>query len=821
MLTGLNSSDIPELRKSHGFNELNNRRKSLLRRLIDSVDLEPMFLLLIACAVLYMILGDYGEGLVMLLTISIIIFISFYQNYKSENALETLKKMSAPRCLVLRDGNEIRIPGREVLPGDLMLVTEGDRIAADGILAEPSQIEVDESALTGESMPVSKSIEQDSKIYSGSLVTHGKARIIVEHIGVNTRFGEIGKSLEAIEGQATPLQREIKTIIRRFALAGVLICLMVILLFYFMRGGFIEALLNGLAAAMAILPEEFPVAFTIFIALGAWRMAKKNVLCRHPIAIETLGAATVLCTDKTGTLTENKMTFAFIAVDKLYGGLDSASIDKNVDLLELAMKASSDKGHDVMDKAIFKAGHAFNISSFAPVKEYPLHKDLLAMSLAYKKGDHFEIACKGAPETIFKLCKLPHEELERLTLSLETYSADGYRIIALARAIHPLGDLPASQDEFEFEFKAFLGFEDPIRKEVPAAINECRKAGIKVLMITGDYPTTAAHIGNKIGLGQEVMSGQEMDDLDDAIFLRKIETCRIFARVRPEQKLRIVKLLQSGNEVVAMTGDGVNDAPALKAADIGIAMGNKGTDVAREAADLVLLDDNFASIVSAVRSGRRIYDNLQKALSYILAIHIPIIGLTMIPALNPLFPIIMLPLHIVLMEMIIDPMSSIAFETEQEEPDIMERKPRAYESRIFDGKQIRMSLVQGSIIFICGLIAAVYSKRIGLQIEISRSLTLATLVLCNLALVLSKLNNRKSFISVLIENNKTIMLLFTAALSLISMVLFVPFFNDLFSITRPENHLLWIPLVLSVIGLLGFESIKLFRNLKMKIKTEH
>ena len=810
-MKGLSTTDISNGREQFGYNELSSAQPKSILAIAMEVVKEPMFLLLIACSVLYMIIGDYSEGFIMLSTILIIVYITFYQHRKTERALEALKKLSSPRCVVLRNGEKTRIPGRELLPGDIVFLNEGDRVPADAEIIETQHLSVDESLLSGESVAVNKSdTAPNHLIYSGTLITQGSAIARILLIGQATKFGLIGQSLTEIEPQSTALQKELKRLIKNFAIIGILICVSVVVLFYLQRGDFIQSMLNGLAASMAILPEEFPVVFTVFIALGAWRLSGKNVLTRQPSAIETLGSATVLCSDKTGTITENKMQLDAIGLPSgiLYINEQFNEQTTAHAIIEMAYKASVPQSTDAMEKAIELRALSLNIAHGKNIKSYPLQQSLLAMSLVYDFDNHFNTYCKGAPETVFQLCRLNGIELEQAHLTLKQLSEDGYRVLAVASAEHS-GELPEHQTGFNYRFAGLLGFTDPIRTEVPAAIADCRKAGIRVIMITGDYPLTARVIASKIGLPTNVLSGAEIAAMSDQKLQEAMQSVAVCARVQPEQKLRIVKALQSKQEVVAMTGDGVNDAPALKAADIGIAMGNKGTDVAREAASLVLLDDNFASIVAAIRSGRKIYDNLQKALIYILAVHIPIIGLTLIPAFSLAFPVLLLPLHIILMELIIDPMCSIAFETEQEEKDIMNRGPRPKDKAIFGWNKMLYALLQGLLLL--GMTIIVYSQS-GNQVEYSRSLTLTALVLGNLALILSNLSISRYAIDIFKENNKTIMLLFTLAILLLFAIISLPPLQHIFELSYPDYRYFTPAITGAAALLLVLELIKWLKN---------
>ncbi|MCE3260086.1 MAG: cation-translocating P-type ATPase, partial [Bacteroidetes bacterium] len=604
MIPGLKAEEAEQKLKQYGFNELpSSKSKNILQIAIEVIK-EPMFLLLLSCGVLYMILGDVREGVILLSTIFLIIGITFFQYRKTERALEALKKLSAPRVLVIRDGTEVRIPGREVVPGDILVINEGDRIPADAAILECLNLTVDESVITGESFAVDKT--PDAALFNGTLAVRGKGIAVVLTTGTRAQLGKIAVSLTSVEDEPTRLQREMKILIRRLAIGGVFLSASVVILFYLTRGGFIRSLLNGLSASMAILPEEFPVVLTVFLALGAWRLSKKNVLTRKPSAIESLGSATVLCSDKTGTITQNKME-----VVSLYDGnrvVDKADYSNNkaaiAELVSVVKQATGENSIDPMEKAIHQVHSELfteEAASSTLLREYPLSKELLAMTrvLHHVSEDAVSVSAKGAPEAIFGLCKLSGEEKARHLKVVNQMAEKGYRVLGVS-ASSPSKALPSDQTGFPFQFKGLIALEDPIRPEVPKAIAECTQAGVKVIMITGDFPATARSIGEQAGLKVAgVISGDELKQLSDQELQRKIRDANIFARVTPEQKLRIVQALKANGEIVAMTGDGVNDAPALKAANIGIAMGNKGTDVAREAASLVLLDDNFSSIVAA------------------------------------------------------------------------------------------------------------------------------------------------------------------------------------------------------------------------------
>lgn len=814
---GLSNTEADSRLKQFGYNEISRDKSRSKWKIGIEIIKEPMFLLLISCAIIYIIVGDYREGSVLLISISLILFITFYQYQKTEKALEALRELATPRAVVVRDGKEIRIPGREVVIGDILVLNEGDRIAADATIIETTNLLVDESLLTGESMAVMKSLlkgtsSESASIYSGTLIVQGKGIARVTGIGNQTKFGKIGTSLQTIEEEETQLQKEMKRLIRNLFVIGILISLGVVLAYYFNKGSFLQALLNGLAAAMAILPEEFPVVLTVFLALGAWKLTKNNVLTRKPSAIENLGAATVLCSDKTGTITQNKME-----VTALYNGIElilkpvfqerQAQISH---LVATAQRASQENTIDPMEIAIETMHYFFNTkqqSKHQLIKEYPLSNNLLTITRVTNElpesanNKDFTVSAKGAPEAILALCKLEEASVKKHLKVAQKMAEEGLRIIGVAYAQLSEKQLPQTQHEFEFNFLGFIGLEDPIRKEVPNAIIQCREAGIKVVVITGDFPATAKSIAQQIGLTTTtIITGDQLKKITTEELQILMKEAPIFARVQPEQKLQIVNALKLNNEIVAMTGDGVNDAPALKAANIGIAMGNKGTDVAREAASLVLLDDNFASIVGAIRSGRRIFDNLQKAMSYIIAIHIPIIGLTLLPAFYPSIPILLMPLHIVFLELIIDPVCSIAFESEQEEKNIMHRPPRDPKHPFFGFSSIVSSSLKGVLLFLTIVITyKITVNELHSENEI-RTIVFTSLIFGTIFLILTTLSKSKSVFAILKEKNKTLLLIISIALLLLFSCISVPPLQKLFHFDYPGiQHL-----VLSIVSALFF-----------------
>lgn len=790
---GLSESHAKELLLTHGYNELPETESRHITEIILEVLREPMFILLLSCGIVYLLLGDYAEGILLLCWILVIIYITIYQHRKTEKSLGKLRQIASPMSTVMRDGKACRIAGRELVPGDIILVHEGERIPADAHLLEAHQLMVDESMLTGESIPVLKEMTpnscDESSLFGGTLVVSGKGMARVNLTGIHTKMGKIGQALKTIEEGETRLQKETRWLIKRLFLGGILVSLAVAAAFYFTRGDLLQSILHGLSAAMALLPEEFPVVLTIFLTLGAWRLSQIKVLTRKPSAIETLGSATVLCSDKTGTITLNQMQLGALRPADFPTKVVSESQKKEMEkeLLQVLFHASAALVIDPMEKAIADAFRNSNLTSDdigLPIREYLLESKLPAMSrvLQSKEDALAKVFCKGAPETIFTLCQLSPEQVSYHTLHVKQLAADGYRVLGAARALVDANQLPDKQNDFSFSFVGLAGFVDPLREGVTDAVRECAEAGIKVIMITGDFPETALHVAEKAGLAHrgKTITGSMLQNMSADELASEIKNTAVFARIVPEQKLRIIQALKSNGEVVAMTGDGVNDAPALKAADIGISMGIKGTDVAREASSLVLLNDHFASIVEAIKSGRRIFDNLQKAMGYIISIHVPIIGFVLIPAFSPALPVLLLPLHIVFLELIIDPVCSTAFDAEPAEKGLMKRPPRARDEVFFSVQKIFLNFAKGLLML--AAVAAVYFYAVskGYQASHVKSLAFSTLIYCNVFFSLSSLSKTRLFFHSLSTPNPAAIIISLAAFLFLFLSLRLPAIINLF-----------------------------------------
>lgn len=782
MHAGLSRDEAERRLREEGFNEFVFRQKRNFAVIAREVLFEPMFLLLVSSGCIYLVLGDMAEALALLFFVFVVMGITAYQENRTERALEALRDLTSPRANVIRDGMAFRIAGREVVREDILLLAEGDRIPADAVLLECNDFSADESLLTGESVSVRKfplQEEGDAKIYAGTMVTQGRGIARVTATGMKSEMGKIGQAIESVEPEKTPLQQEVARLVRNLAVLSALLFVILVVSYGLIRGDWLNGLLAGITLAMAILPEEFPVVLTVFLALGAWRIARSNVLTRRLPAVETLGSADVLCVDKTGTLTENRMSVARLCADgkTLDIGIRNDLPEAFHEILEYSILASEVDPYDPMEKAFHDLGRRYLSETehlhadWEIVHEYSLSSSMLAMSHVWKSSSRKEyvVAAKGSPEAIFDLCHLDGDALARWSAEVAEMAGDGLRVLGVAHARYRGTSWPAIQHDFEFEFAGLAGLLDPVREGVPAAVRECRNAGIRVVMMTGDNPLTAQAIARRIGLGVETIIGSEIESMEDESLCRLAEHADIFARVVPLQKLKIVHALQKSGRVVAMTGDGVNDAPALKSAHIGVAMGKRGTDVAREAASLVLLDDDFSSIVRAVKFGRRIYANLSKAFSFSLAVHVPIAGMSLIPVFMG-WPLLFYPVHIAFLQLIIDPVCSLVFEAEPEEEDIMALPPRKAGASILDKRTVTMSLIQGSVIL--AVILLVYAMSLGGGEMHARAIAFTTLVFANLVLVLVSRSRSESLIRSLRKPNSALWLVFGGAFSGLMAVLF-------------------------------------------------
>ncbi|WP_294540290.1 cation-translocating P-type ATPase [uncultured Rhodoblastus sp.] len=824
---GLSQSEAAARLEEEGFNELPQAERRTPFRIILEVLREPMLALLIGGGVIYLALGDVKEALVLLAFACLSVTITVVQETRTEKVLEALRDLTSPRALVIRDGERLRIAGREVVRGDLIVLAEGDRVPADSWLVEAHDLQADESLLTGESAPVRKIAQAKGSgaaprpggddlpvVYSGSLIVRGSGVGEVVATGARSEIGKIGKSLGELETAAPHLQTQTRRLVGIFAIFGGLVSVLVVTLYGVLRGNWLDALLAGIAVGMSMLPEEFPVVLTVFMAMGAWRISQARVLTRRATAIEALGSATVLCTDKTGTLTQNRMTISQLRLatgEKQILADDPEALPPGFDeLVACGVLASAPNPFDPMEKAFHTLARQANLaqSNGAPVKTYPLRADLLAMTQVWRAGDATRVAAKGAPEAIAELCRLSEADRAALAAAVNEMAAAGLRILAVARAEFSGPDLPESQQDFAFALLGLVGLADPLRKSVPSAVALCRTAGIRVVMITGDYPATARAIARQAGIDADVvLAGEELEKLDGAALKASVEKTSVFARIMPDQKLRIVQALKANDEVVAMTGDGVNDAPSLKAADIGVAMGGRGTDVAREASSIVLLDDDFGSIVATIRLGRRIYDNLRKAMSFIFAVHVPIAGLALLPLAFGM-PLLFGPMHIAFLEMIIDPVCSLVFEAEVEEDDLMRRKPRDPAEPLFSGAMILWGVFQGTLVF--GLVAAIYvaALRDAMPEDEVRALAFFALVISFVALIFVNRSMSASPLRAILRPNPALAVTLPAVAAMLAATLLWPTARELFRFGPLHSNDIWLTLGVGLVVLFTLELLK-------------
>ncbi len=839
-ITGLSDVESQRRLTTDGPNVISAKsRRSLLAIALDSLR-EPMFMLLVAGGSLYLAMGKLSDGLLLLSFVLLVIGSTILQRRRTEKALDALRQLSSPRCTVIRDGRERRVSATELVRGDFVMLGEGDRVPADALLRQSTHLSVDESLLTGESVPVNKTPSagalilggpdstQHCGLYCGTLITSGAGLAEIVATGNRTRVAAIGSALASIESGRSPLQQETDRIVKWLAAFGVLACVMAAIVYAITRGGDLDAWreggLAGIAMAMSLIPEEFPVVLTVFLAVGAWHMSKRNVLTRYIPAIEALSAMNVLCVDKTGTLTRNQLQLTQLADVHSAINLDDIShLDNRFELLlSTALAATRPQSKDPLDRAIRSQAERLLPSGLSQRgllrHEYPLTAARPAMGHVWQSDDdRIWLASKGAPEAIANLCSFTDQQKSELQVIVSRLAERGLRVIAVARASRlSIAQYRDLRDDFDsFEFLGLLAFADPLRTDVPQAVAECQQAGIRVVMITGDHPSTALAIARQAGIAppdhQVVMTGAMMDELDEAALVEAARGHCVFARVRPEQKLQLVRALQASGHIVAMTGDGVNDAPALKAADIGIAMGQRGSEVAREASDLVLLDDSFPSIVAAIRQGRTIYDNIKKASMFIIAVHVPIAGLALLPLLDSAAPLILLPIHIVIIEMIIDPSCSLVFEAEEPDKDLMRRQARSPKQKLFSLRDVRLALFQGMSVFVaCTVVYQVAAR--SESYDVARTLVFCTLIASLVALIYVNRSWSSTFTDVIKRRNPALHIVTAFAASCLVLALSVPMIRDRFSFAVISLEQFFWSLATGIVCLLWVELIKLRRQ---------
>ncbi len=812
-LTGLGATEAEALLRTHGPNTLRTARPRGLLTIALGTLREPMFIFLLVAASLYLVVGDLGEGLFLLGGAAVSVALVVVQDMRSERALAALRELAEPFAHVIRDGRQQRVAARDLVPGDVVVVMEGERLPADAVFRKGDVLTVDESALTGESVPVIKQPgpwhsneadpdrqQNENALFAGTMLLAGQGLAQVTQTGSRTRIGAIGSVLSG-EMERTPLQETTGRLAVRLSIIALAFCLVVAAAYGFMRGDWFAGGLAGLTVAIALLPEEFPMVLAVFLAIGSWRLARHQVLVRRAAVVETLGAVTMLCVDKTGTLTENRMKVGAVWANSEQLGADMDGAAGEV--ARVGLLASAIHPADPMDRALHEALAGRAASTLAengrePVRSFPLRPDRLAVIQSWRTDTGVVWAAKGAPEAVVRLCKLPLAEQRAIETALDDLAARGLRVLGVARASHST-DTIDDPDDARFVFVGLIGFLDPLRADVPSALAEARAAGIDVSMITGDYPATAVEIARQAGLDVAggVLTGPEIAALSSQALTERLATVRIFARVQPDQKLALVEAFKARGDVVAMTGDGINDAPALERAHVGIAMGRRGTDVAREAADLVLLDDSFPAIVGGVRLGRRIFTNLRKALIYVMAIHVPIAGVALLPILFGLPPLLY-PMHVVMLELIIDPVCSLVFESEPSDRSAMRRPPRSIKEPLFGRPQMILAAVQGAILLAGVLGVYVWTLISGLPEGQARAAGFMVLVIGNLVLALADASGPATR---LFDPRHNIFWIVSAIAAIVlAGTLTVPFLSQIFRVEAPDGSVIAIAGLVAVVA---------------------
>jgi Ca2+-transporting ATPase len=824
-IIGLTSAQVKEAREKHGQNKTDYKKENVFITAIKSLATEPMIILLLVASCIYFISGKIGDGIFLVSAIIFQSIISLYQVSRSKNALEKLKNFIQPNCKVIRNGEVIEIPSEELVIGDSLMIEEGTLISADGTITYAADFSVNESILTGESLVVYKDQTKEDKIvFQGTTVSSGLAVATITAIGNETRLGKIGKSLEDIEEEKTPLELQIGDFVKKMAIVGVIVFVIVLGINYFQSYLILDSLLKALTLAMSILPEEIPVAFTTFMALGAWRLMKMGVVVKQMKTVETLGSATVICTDKTGTITENKMSLAklfTLSTQKI--SEPEAELDETErELITLSMWSSEPIPFDPMEVAIHKAYETIVKEDRRPqykmLHEYPLggKPPMMTHILENDKGERI-IAAKGAPEALMNVSDLSAEQKQQIKEAMKTLAKEGYRLLGVGQATFSGTNFPKEQQCFRFLFKGLIAFYDPPKKNIQSVLESFYNAGISVKIITGDNAETTAAIAKQIAFKgyEKTLSGDELMKLSDVELKGKVGETAIFTRMFPEAKLKIINALKSNNEIVAMTGDGVNDGPALKAAHIGTAMGKKGTETAKQAASLILVEDDLSKMVDAIASGRKIYTNLKKAIRYIISIHIPIILTVFLPlALGWIYPNIFSPIHIIFLELIMGPTCSIIFENEPMESNTMLSKPRPFTTTFFNWKELASSVMQGLVIAAGTLVVYQYAVHMHCNEAITRTMVFTALIVANIFLTLVNRSFYYSVLTTIRYKNKMILFIIGITVFISAMLLYLPPVTHFFEFEQLNLSQLGVSFVIGFISVVWYELVKLKERMR-------
>ncbi|MFH6769389.1 cation-translocating P-type ATPase [Gaetbulibacter aquiaggeris] len=822
-IKGLTDAEVQASRTKYGRNVLSSKKNNTFLLAIKNILKEPMIILLLVASSIYFISGEIGDGIFLASAIILVAIISLHQDSRSRNAIEKLKIFSQPHCKVIRNDITEELKSEDLVVGDHLILEEGTFITADGYIIHSNDFSVNESILTGEAFSVFKDkTKKDNTVYSGTYVTSGLAIVKITNIGNETKLGKIGKSLESISEEKTPLETQISAFVKKMVFAGTIIFLIVWVINYYQSYNLLDSLLKALTLAMSILPEEIPVAFTTFMALGAWRLMKLGIVVKQLKTVETLGSATVICTDKTGTITENKMSLAEIYVHssgKIKNLKDGNLTNDEENLITLSMWASEPIPFDPMEIALHQAYSDMNRiderSNYKIIHEYPLSGNPPMMTHVFQnKNGKTVIASKGAPEAFFEISNLSQLEKEQFENIVQKFSYEGYRVLGVAEYIFEGQDFPQKQQDFKFDFKGLIAFYDPPKKNISEVIESFYKAGISVKIITGDNNETTTSIAKQIGFKgyEKCISGGELMKLNDSELEECVMQTNIFTRMFPEAKLKIINALKSKNQVVAMTGDGVNDGPALKAAHIGIAMGKKGTEIAKQAASLILLEDDLSKMVDAIAMGRRIYKNLKKAIQYIISIHIPIILTVFIPlALGWVYPNIFSPIHIIFLELIMGPTCSIIFENEPMEVNTMSQKPRPLSTTFFSFRELTTSIIQGLTITLGTLFTYQYAIQNNYAETLTRTMVFTVLIAANIFLTLVNRSFYYTILTTIKYKNNLVLLIISITVTIVSLLLFVKPLTGFFEFEQLNFNQILLCIGIGFASVIWFELVKIFK----------
>jgi len=827
-IQGLSSEQVKLSKEKFGQNTLNYKQESSVLDAIKKLAKEPMIILLLMASLIYFLSGKPGDGTFLVSAIIIVSVISLFQDSRSRNALQKLKNLTQPNCNVIRNGKVEEIKSEDLVVGDSLMVEEGTSITADGVIVHSNDFSVNESILTGESLSVFKDKDkEDNLIYKGTTVASGLAIVTINSIGNETKLGKIGKSLESIKEEKTPLENQINNFVKKLVIAGAAVFLVVWAINYFHSYNLLDSLLKALTLAMSILPEEIPMAFSAFMAIGAWRLMKLGIVVKQMKTVETLGSATVICTDKTGTITENKMSLAklFVLSTQHISNLDEQLTDDEKQLITIAMWASEPIPFDPMEVALHNAYANLKQEDERPdfkmVHEFPLSGKPPMMTHFFENNSGKRIiAAKGAPEALISVCNLTLAEKQQIEKAIQTITLEGYRVLGVGEGNFDGSDFTKTQQEIPFVFKGIVAFYDPPKKNINTVLADFYKAGIAVKIITGDNAATTTAIAKQIAFKgfEKSVTGDELMQLSDTALKEKVNETNIFTRMFPEAKLRIINALKANSQIVAMTGDGVNDGPALKAAHIGIAMGKKGTEVAKQAASLVLLEDDLSKMVDAVAMGRKIYTNLKKAIQYIISIHIPIILTVFIPLVfGWVYPNILSPAHIIFLELIMGPTCSIIFENEPMEKNTMSQKPRPYTTTFFNWKELTTSIIQGLAITVGTLFAYQYSVHQGFDEAHTRTIVFTVLIAANIFLTLVNRSFYYSIFTTLKYKNNLILLIIGITVAITGFLLFIPPLTKFFKFELVTASQLFICIAIGFVSVIWYELVKIRTRLKSKI----